>query len=108
MTSLPPASGIYAGGYVVGTVVWKVNGGVNTDGQDIVPGLFHRGQDFFFGPPPGPGFGLVDISNAVEFNGATVNVVPEPGTAALVGLALLGLSWPPARRARAGRICSRC
>lgn len=82
---LPPSGGAFAGGYQMGTVVWKVNAGANTDGADIVSGILLKGID-----------GVYDsafnaINNLLEFHSATVNFVPEPGTASLLGLGLVGL-----------------
>jgi hypothetical protein len=79
--TLPPSGGAFAGGYQMGTVVWKVNPGVNDDGADVVSGLFNFGYDFFRGAE----FGDV----GVDFNPATV--IPEPGTASLLGLGIVGL-----------------
>jgi len=94
---LPPAGGAFAGGYQVGTVVWKVNAGVNDDGADIIPGLFNPGV-------PGPFFAdaaFNEIGGFVLFRSATVNI-PEPGTASLLGLGLVALLLA-GRRSRASR-----
>src|SRR5262245_45482503 len=91
---LPPAAGIFAGGYQMGTVTWKVNAGVNNDGADI-SGLLDIVRDGFYGCPGSisctgdPAF--TDLNDLVRLNSATVNLVPEPGTAFLLGLGLLGL-----------------
>jgi len=39
---------------------------------------------------PGTGGGLADAGRDITFTGAIANTVPEPGTLALVGLALVG------------------
>lgn len=82
---LPPVGGVFAGGYQMGTIVWKVNAGVNNDGADIISGILDVGVDGFFDAA----FNTIDTS--VLFNAATVNI-PEPGTAALVSLGLLGFA----------------
>jgi hypothetical protein len=77
-------------GYQMGTVVWKVTGNVTQDGADVVSGLLAKGIDGWYDgayqPVPG---------SMLAFNSATVNsaasLVPEPGTASLLGLGLLGL-----------------
>jgi hypothetical protein len=90
--TLPVAGGSFAGGYQMGTVTWKVNGGFATDGVDIVSGILNTGIDAF------GDVAFNDISHLVFGNGASVNVVPEPGTAALLGLGLLGLGVASRRR----------
>jgi len=78
---LLPAAGAFAGGYAIGTVVWHVNAG----DTDIAVGYLNPGVDGLGGS------GFNNISDSALFRGATVNVVPEPGTAALIGFGLVGL-----------------
>jgi hypothetical protein len=85
-----------APGYTIGTVVWHVNAGVNTDGADIISGFLNPGVDGL----GDSSFNLID--NQALFHGATVNstVIPEPGTAGLLGFGLVGLILA-GRRSRA-------
>lgn len=81
--TLPKSGGAFAGGYQMGTVVWHVNGG--PPGTQVLSGAFNGGIDAF-----GDG-AFNDITNLVEFRSASVNFIPEPGTASLLGLGLVGL-----------------
>jgi hypothetical protein len=70
-----------AGTYQIGTVVWNLTGATsNTNISSII----QFGIDGF-------GVGGSDITGTVSLGGATINVVPEPGTASLLGLGLIGL-----------------
>jgi hypothetical protein len=81
-TQLAPAVAAPAGTYQMGTVTWTVNAGVNTDGVDILSGLFNFGVDTFADAA------FNDISNQVQFGSATV---PEPGKDSLLVAGVLGL-----------------
>jgi len=85
--ALPPAPG----GYQMGTVVWRATS-PRSDGDDILSGLFHFGIDAFADGTFTP------IDAAVTFHAASVNSIPEPGTAALLALGLLGLDALARRR----------
>lgn len=88
---LSPSAGAFAGGYQMGTVTWHVVGASN-DGVDIISGLLNFGID------GAAGGALQDLTNVIQFNGATVNVIPEPGTASLLGLGLVGILLMGRRR----------
>lgn len=75
------------GTYAVGTARFVV-GGSGIDGPDVFVGLFNFGVDDVLNnlnnviPPSGLVFGNATVN---------VNVIPEPSTAALLGLGLVGL-----------------
>lgn len=81
LRTLPPSAGAFAGGYQMGTIVWKANAGVADDGADIVSGLLNFGWDAVLRTSAG--------NVGVDFNPAAV--IPEPGTASLLGLGIVGL-----------------
>jgi hypothetical protein len=83
-----PAS---AAGYQMGTVVWRVVD-VRSDGTDILSGLFNRGIDIFADAEFG------EIDGSVLFHAASVNTIPEPATAVLLGFGLAALGVASRRR----------
>ena len=86
--TLPPNT------YQIGTVTWTVNAGVNSDGADILTGFLIPGFDGLLGS------GFADISDQAMFHSATVNLIPEPGTAGLLCAGLFGLVALSRRPAR--------
>jgi hypothetical protein len=83
----PPILGLPAGPtYQLGTVTWHATANVSSDGADIFSGLFDVIVDGFGDA------GFNNIDTAILFRSATVNLVPEPGTASLLGLVGLVLA----------------
>lgn len=82
------------GTYLVGTARFVANT-VTADGADVFAGLFNPGIDGVFDE-----IGFELPTNALVFGSASVNPIPEPDTAALVGLGLVGIVVVARRRAR--------
>jgi hypothetical protein len=81
-----------AGTYNVGTVVWDTAGA--SVGSWNVAALI-QGTDAFFAIING---NIMDVTSMVVLNGGAITIIPEPGTAALLGLGLVGLMVASRRR----------
>ncbi len=85
-----------AGTYHIGSAVFHLTANTATDGIDITSLIDPTGIDFISN-----GSGL-NIKSSTLFGTATVNHIPEPGTASLLGLGLVGLVLAARRRSSAG------
>ena len=78
-TNNPP--NLPAGSYQIGTIVWSITGAV---GITIITSGLTAFDEFRVGG--------TNITSAVSFGGATINVVPEPATALLLASGLVALA----------------
>jgi hypothetical protein len=88
----PPS--LPAGTYNIGTIVWDTSAageGIHAIGFFIKAGVDATGEVF-------PGGNIQDTSGSEVFVNGFINIVPEPGTAGLVGLGLTGLLLAARRR----------
>jgi len=93
---LPPVGetiGLPVGTYTVGTIIWDVSGAEGAF-VDIDPFL-DLGDGF---PKRDAVDGSFILITDITLNGASLNMIPEPGTAALLGLGLIGLTAVIRRR----------
>jgi hypothetical protein len=77
--------------FVAGRVVFRASA-PKDDGIDVVPGFFNAGIDGLFSSAGD------DLGSSVEFHGASVQLVPEVGTLALLVPGIAGLAMMGRRR----------
>jgi len=96
---LPPNAppSLPAGTYHMGTIIWdtsSIGAGISQVFPFIEPGLDGTGAV----RPPGSQSNIVDITGSEVLHSGLLNVVPEPSTAALLGLGLGGVTLMRRRR----------
>jgi hypothetical protein len=75
-----------AGTYRIGTIIWDTSG--TTAGQETVAAYI---DTLFDGAIAIIGGNVVDISSQIVVGSHILTIIPEPGTASLLGLGLVGL-----------------
>jgi len=99
--SVPPPNGppqMAAGTYKIGTIVWDTSG--TTLGTETMSAVIAGGDGFIAVINGNIMSGTNSISSQVVLRSHILNIVPEPGTASLLGLGLVGLVLA-GRRSRA-------